>query len=61
MPMLTLREDALLRRRDEDLGDGVQAEHHQGVERGEGVAEVHEGGDEDEDAEDEGANIAERH
>jgi hypothetical protein len=61
MPMLAFREDPLLWRRDEDLRYRVQGEQEQRFEGCEGVAEIHEGRDEDKDIEDKGSDIAQRH
>lgn len=49
---MAFRENALLWRSDKDLGDGVETQEHQRFQRGEGVAEVHQGRDEDEEIED---------
>jgi hypothetical protein len=59
--MLTFCENALLRRGDKYLGDGVEGKQHQRLKRGQSIAEVHQGGDEDEKVQHEGADIAERH
>jgi len=49
MSVLTFREDTLLWRSDKDLRDGIQYQEEQGFEGSEGVGEVNEGSDEDED------------
>jgi len=61
MSVLTFREDAGFGLGHEDLGNDIDGQQGEGVEVGEGVAEVYEGGDEDEDVEDEGSHIAESH
>jgi hypothetical protein len=61
MPVLTFRQDALLRRSDEDLGDGVEGEQHQWLERCQSIAEIHQGRDEDEKMQHERSDVAESH
>ena len=61
MSVLTFREDPLLRRGHEDLGDCIDREESEGIEMGEGVAEIHQRRNEDQDVEDEGSHIAESH
>ena len=59
--MLTFREDALIRRRDKDLGDSVESQQHQRFEGCQSIAEVDQGRDEDEKVQHERADVAERH
>ena len=59
--MLTFRKDALLGRGHEDLGDCIEGDEGEGVEMGEGVAEIDQRRDEDQDVENEGSHIAEGH
>ena len=59
--VLTFREDPLLRRSHEDLGDGIERKQEERFEGGQSVAEIHEGRDEDQDVEDNGSHIAQRH
>ena len=61
MSVLTFRKDSLFRRSDEDFGDSVESEQHQGLERGQSIAEVDQGGDEDEKVQHEGSDVAESH
>lgn len=56
--MLSLCKYALLWRSDEDLRDSVKNQEEERFEGGEGVTEVHQGGDEDEEVEDKGSDIA---
>lgn len=50
--MIAFCEDALLWRGHEDLRDGVEENECEGFESREGVTEVHQGRDEDQDVED---------
>jgi hypothetical protein len=59
--VLTFRKDPLLRRGHEDLGDCIDCEEGEGVEMGEGVAEIHQRRDKDQDVENEGSHIAQSH
>ena len=59
--MLTFREDALLRRRDKDLGDSVESQQHQRFQGCQSIAKVDQGRNEDEKVQHERANVAERH
>lgn len=59
--MLGFREDAVLGRDDEDLGDGVQREEQQRFQGGEGVGEVDQSRYEDEDIEDDRAHVTQCH
>lgn len=61
MFVLTFREDGLLRCSHEDLGDNIDGEEGEGIEMGEGVAEVHQGRDKDQDVEHEGSHVAQSH
>ena len=46
---LTFCKDAFLGPREEELGDGIQAEEDDGLKGGEDVVEVHQRGDEDQE------------
>lgn len=59
--MLTFREDPLLRCGHEDLGYGVEGKQQQRFKSSESVTEIHEGRDEDQDIENNGSDIAQRH
>lgn len=61
MSLSTFLEDALFRRGYEDLGDGIEHDDDVGFERREGVAEVYQRRDEDEDVEDERSDIGDGH
>jgi hypothetical protein len=61
MSVLAFRKDSLLRRSDEDLGDSVEGKQHQGLERCQSIAEVDQGGDENEKVQHEGSEVAESH
>lgn len=56
--MLSLCKNPLLWRSYEDLRDSVENQKEERLESGEGVTKVHQGGDEDEEVEDEGSDIA---
>ena len=58
---LAFREDSLFRRGDEDLGEDVKSEKQDRFESRQSIAEVHEGGNEYKEMEDERSDIAERH
>ncbi len=61
IPVLAFREDTCLRRGDEDLGDSVEGEEHQRLHRRKSVAEIDKSCDENEEIEDNGSHVAERH
>lgn len=61
MSLSTFPEDALFWRSHKDLGDGIEDDDNVGFERGEGVAEVDQRCDEDEDVEDERAHVIDGH
>ena len=61
VPVLTFRKNAFLRHGNEDLGDSVKGQQHQRFERGQSIAEVDQGGDEDEKVQHEGSDVAESH
>lgn len=61
MVMLAFCKYARFWSRNKDLRDSVKTQYKEGFERCEGVAEVHQGGDEDQEVEHERANIAQRH
>jgi len=61
MTVLTFRKDPLLWRGHEDLGDCIDREEGEGIEMGEGVADIDQRRDKDQDVEDEGSHIAQSH
>jgi hypothetical protein len=61
MSVLTFRKDGVVGLGHEHLGEGIECQQSEGVEVGEGVAEVYQSGNKDKDVEDEGSHIAEHH
>lgn len=59
--MLVSGEDSMLWRRCKNLGNGIKKDKHHWLESSKSIAKVHQSCNEDDEVEDEGSDIAERH